>query len=263
MNDAAIILKYNKRRKWHTLTSNRAYHICCVELPIKGVSKTPTWYFGWAMLVSLSKAETAVHGCQFLSFTHEINRCFSTKSKEKVCVIIEFNSRSIGSGLQHGRRLIVWGLQHGGRDVMWKLRIDRVKWLCAFVMCWPHRFGVAASYLASFSFFFCNNFWPNTIFRFKACSKILFFLGHLSFIRNNTQTAVTNIRYRRITFFLTFRKLLCYISQTVRALRLAELANCILQYGPLYSPSFCLPHLQSESKCEVFVMKISFHSYVK
>ena len=156
MNDAAIILKYNKRRKSHTLTTNRAYHICCVELPLKGVSKTPTWYFGCAMLVSLSKAETTVHGCQFLGFTHEINRCFSTKSKS------------------NGRRLIVWGLQHGGRDVMWKPRIDRVKWLCACVMCWPHRFGVAASYLASFSFFFCNNFWPNTIFRFKACSKILF-----------------------------------------------------------------------------------------
>ena len=28
-------------------------------------------------------------------------------------------------------------------------------------------------------------------------------------------------------------------------------------------PSSSLPHLQSESKCEVFVMKISFHSYVK
>ena len=28
-------------------------------------------------------------------------------------------------------------------------------------------------------------------------------------------------------------------------------------------PSSCLPPLQSESKCEVFVMKISFHSYVK
>ena len=28
-------------------------------------------------------------------------------------------------------------------------------------------------------------------------------------------------------------------------------------------PSSGLPHLQSESKCEVFVMKISFHSYVK
>ena len=28
-------------------------------------------------------------------------------------------------------------------------------------------------------------------------------------------------------------------------------------------PGSCLPPLQSESKCEVFVMKISFHSYVK
>ena len=28
-------------------------------------------------------------------------------------------------------------------------------------------------------------------------------------------------------------------------------------------PSSCLPPLQSESKCEVFVVKISFHSYVK
>ena len=28
-------------------------------------------------------------------------------------------------------------------------------------------------------------------------------------------------------------------------------------------PSSCLPPLQSESKCEGFVMKISFHSYVK
>ena len=28
-------------------------------------------------------------------------------------------------------------------------------------------------------------------------------------------------------------------------------------------PSSGLPHLQSESKCEVFVIKISFHSYVK
>ena len=28
-------------------------------------------------------------------------------------------------------------------------------------------------------------------------------------------------------------------------------------------PSSCLPPLQNESKCEVFVMKISFHSYVK
>ena len=31
--------------------------------------------------------------------------------------------------------------------------------------------------------------------------------------------------------------------------------------GPF--PSSCLPPLQSESKCEVFLMKISFHSYVK
>ena len=28
-------------------------------------------------------------------------------------------------------------------------------------------------------------------------------------------------------------------------------------------PSSGLPHLQSESKCEVFVMMINFHSYVK
>ena len=28
-------------------------------------------------------------------------------------------------------------------------------------------------------------------------------------------------------------------------------------------PSSCLPPLQSESKCEVFFMKVSFHSYVK
>ena len=28
-------------------------------------------------------------------------------------------------------------------------------------------------------------------------------------------------------------------------------------------PSSCLPPLQNESKCEVFLMKISFHSYVK
>ena len=28
-------------------------------------------------------------------------------------------------------------------------------------------------------------------------------------------------------------------------------------------PSSCLRPLQSESKCKVFVMKISFHSYVK
>ena len=28
-------------------------------------------------------------------------------------------------------------------------------------------------------------------------------------------------------------------------------------------PSSCLPPLQSESKCEVFLKKISFHSYVK
>ena len=28
-------------------------------------------------------------------------------------------------------------------------------------------------------------------------------------------------------------------------------------------PSSCLAPLQSEAKCEAFVMKISFHSYVK
>ena len=37
------------------------------------------------------------------------------------------------------------------------------------------------------------------------------------------------------------------------------------QYGQANRPfrSSCLPPLQSESKCEVFLMKISFHLYVK
>ena len=28
------------------------------------------------------------------------------------------------------------------------LLIDRVKWLCACVMCWPHRVGVSVCHLA-------------------------------------------------------------------------------------------------------------------
>ena len=44
--------------------------------------------------------------------------CFSKKTKESVCLIIENNSRSIGSGHQHGRRFFVWEYQHDGRDVM-------------------------------------------------------------------------------------------------------------------------------------------------
>ena len=33
--------------------------------------------------------------------------CFSTKTKENICIIIELNSRRICSGLQHGRRFFV------------------------------------------------------------------------------------------------------------------------------------------------------------
>ena len=33
--------------------------------------------------------------------------CFSTKTKEKVCIIIEFNSQRIGSGHKYGRHFFV------------------------------------------------------------------------------------------------------------------------------------------------------------
>ena len=44
------------------------------------------------------------------------------------------------------------------------------------------------------------------------------------------------------------------------------LASCLVSPTPVVNgpfPSSCLPPLQSESKCEVFVMIISFHSDVK
>ena len=40
---------------------------------------------------------------------------FFNENKENVCIIIEFNSRRIGSGHEHSRRFIVWGHQYGGR----------------------------------------------------------------------------------------------------------------------------------------------------
>ena len=44
--------------------------------------------------------------------------CFSTKTKESVCIIVEFNSRRIGWGHKYGRRFFVLGHKHGDRDVM-------------------------------------------------------------------------------------------------------------------------------------------------
>ena len=69
------------------------------------------------------KFRDSIPRSQFLGFTHMINMCFSRKTKEKVCITIQFNSRRIGSELQHGRHFIVWRRQHGGSDFMRKPRI--------------------------------------------------------------------------------------------------------------------------------------------
>ena len=47
--------------------------------------------------------------------------------------------------------------------------------------------------------------------------------------------------------------------------RIPKIRNCVLLNVECNRPvlSSCLPPLQSESKCEGFLLKISFHSYVK
>ena len=48
---------------------------------------------------------------------------FLTKTKENVCIRIEFNSRTISWEHQYGCRSFVQGHQHGRRDVTWKRSI--------------------------------------------------------------------------------------------------------------------------------------------
>ena len=60
-----LVIHLPTRLPWENgcAVPNPAYYICYVELPLKGVSKTPAWYVSYAMLMRPSKAETAVHGC--------------------------------------------------------------------------------------------------------------------------------------------------------------------------------------------------------
>ena len=63
--------------------------------------------------------------------------CKFTGTKERVCIIKEFNSNRTGLGHQHGRPFIVLGHQYGRRDVMWKHSIERFHsrghHLCKFI----------------------------------------------------------------------------------------------------------------------------------
>ena len=49
----------------------------------------------------------------------------------------------------------------------------------------------------------------------------------------------------------------------VEALRGKTVSSLEMEDGIGHFPSSCLLPLQNESKCEAFLVKISFHSYVK
>ena len=53
-----------------------------------------------------------------------------------------------------------WGPK--GRNSCPWLLINRVKWLCAWVMCWPHRVGVSVCHLAFIVVISCNHFSPSS-----------------------------------------------------------------------------------------------------
>ena len=79
-----------------------------------------TLNFGWdikssdAMILTLMNTILSIVGFH----SRDQQPCFSTKTKENVCIIIEFNSQRIGSGHKYGRRAFVYGHKHGGCDVM-------------------------------------------------------------------------------------------------------------------------------------------------
>ena len=79
------------------------------------------------------------------------------------------------------------------------LLIDRVKWLCACVMCWPHRDGVSVCHL---EFIVVTNLTPT------ATMTIPYFKGTSEIIARILQAYNIRVAHKPIT---TLRKLLTNI----------------------------------------------------
>ena len=95
--------------------------LCPCVGPVPSVGLTLTW-FTWDRNLALHVTLALL--CLATSWVlRDQQPCFTTKTKESVYITIEFNSRRIGQGHQHGRRFFAWGHPQYGHDVMRNPRI--------------------------------------------------------------------------------------------------------------------------------------------